>query len=128
MSFVNSTDSLYWFDKPLKYSQHAEMRSLERGIPVLEYLPPTAKLVDCFRDTNGFAFRLVFKIEGDLKDYYIVLAHCGEVVTVYLPTKNLYETKENQKNYKRSANKKFANYFGAIDHELIPDNLKLRYW
>ena len=42
---MNEESSLYWFDKPLIYTEHARIRCYERGAPFLDYLPLDARFV-----------------------------------------------------------------------------------
>ena len=125
---TNPTDPEYWFDKPLVYSYHARQRCESRGILPLDFLPIRSKLVDCDRDLNGNPTRLVFKINDGIKEYQLVMTASGEVVTVYYVHKGTYELAQNKKQSKREINTTLATFFGSRDHEMIPDNLKMRHW
>ena len=86
----DKTSPLYWFDKPLMYSDHAVMRSFERYIPIINFLPLYAKYEGDKRGSQCFTYY------NQIGKVLIVLCGSGTVVTTYYmkpDTKHKIKTK-----------------------------------
>jgi len=79
---------LYWFDKPLLYTIHAEIRALERKVPIVEYLPVNCKI----RISPEYGYEVIFKI--DSSKYTFIVSGTGTVITLYNYDYNYYKTKK----------------------------------
>ena len=78
----DKTSPLYWFDKPLIYSEHAILRSFQRYIPIIHFLPLDAKFEGMSNDRYCFSyFNQVSKVMILLSD------NCDVVTTYYLRLK-----------------------------------------
>lgn len=67
------------FDGPttLTYSYHAIERALTRKLPILETLPPVARLAD--RDAQA----MIFKVDDTKKGFYVILSEDNVVLTTF---------------------------------------------
>ena len=105
----------YWFDKPLYYTNHAKERCMEREIQELDFLPISAKLVDCDKDKSGRVCAVCFKVDS----FYIVISVDGAVVTVFNNENKGMKRYNHRKNERRFYTKKLISYFGDENHKLI---------
>lgn len=69
--------TLYWFDKPLKYTSHSVNRSYERYVPPVIFLPIDAKFVE---EKNG---RYSFTYYNQIAKVRIVIVDPGIVITTF---------------------------------------------
>lgn len=72
---------LYWFDKLLKYSNHAEIRSFERDLPLIDFLPLDSKFLYCTRKKDVYS--MTFETIAKGKRMEIAINSLGVVMTVY---------------------------------------------
>ena len=79
---------LYWFDKPLVYSIHAENRARERKVPFYIYIPVNSKIT--ISPIDGY--EVTFK--DDDSKYVLVVTATGTVITVYRYNYNFYKSKK----------------------------------
>jgi hypothetical protein len=79
---------LYWFDKPLLYTIHAEIRALERKVPIVEYLPVNCKI----RFSPEYGYEVIFKI--DSSKYTFIVSGTGTVITLYNYNYNYHKSKK----------------------------------
>jgi hypothetical protein len=93
---------LYWFDKVLTYTRHAEFRSYERDLPIVTFLPLNAKFLFSMKRKDVYA--LTFEATVNHRVMIIVVNTINKVVTVY--PKILSKADEFQYKYK--------NYLGAF--------------
>ena len=61
----------------LIYSHHAIERALTRKLPILQSLPPVARLAD--RDTQA----MVYKVDDTKKGFYVILSEDNVVLTTF---------------------------------------------
>ena len=78
---MNAESTLYWFDKPLVYSEHALLRSYERYTPILTYLPVNAKLVNIIDMDYTVSYTFHFDYKG--QTLCLVINNLGTVVTTF---------------------------------------------
>jgi len=80
---MNEESSLYWFDKPLIYTEHARFRCYERGAPFLDYLPLDARFVS--KKTPKIMKLPVYKFVVDYSNKLlcILVNDNGVVATTY---------------------------------------------
>lgn len=83
MVFYNKEweNPLYWFDKLLKYSNHAELRSYERDLPLIDFLPIDSKFLYSTRKIDVYSMTFETTIKG--KRVEIAINSLGFVMTVY---------------------------------------------
>jgi hypothetical protein len=79
---------LYWFDKPLLYTIHAENRALERKVPVVDYFPVNCKI----RTSPEYGYEVVFKLNSS--KYTFIVSGTGTVITLYNYNYNYYKSKK----------------------------------
>jgi hypothetical protein len=80
---MNEESSLYWFDKPLIYTEHARIRCYERGTPFLDYLPLDAKFV-CKKTHKSMKLPMFkFVVNYNNKLLCILVNDNGVVATTY---------------------------------------------
>jgi hypothetical protein len=72
---------LYWFDKLLTYSQHAELRSFERDLPLLDFLPVNSKYLYHILKTDVYS--MTFETTVNHKKMHIAINSLGTVMTVF---------------------------------------------
>jgi len=72
---------LYWFDKLLKYSNHAEIRSFERDLPLIDFLPLDSKFLYYTRKKDVYSMTFETIVKG--KRMEIAINSLGVVMTVY---------------------------------------------
>ena len=72
---------LYWFDKLLKYSNHAELRSFERDLPLIDFLPLDSKFLFSTRKKDVYSMTFETTVKG--KRMEIAINSLGAVMTVY---------------------------------------------
>jgi len=72
---------LYWFDKLLKYSNHAELRSFERDLPLIDFLPIDSKFLYSTRKKNVYSMTFETTVKG--KRIEIAINSLNVVMTVY---------------------------------------------
>lgn len=72
---------LYWFDKLLTYSDHAELRSFERDLPLIDFLPVNSKFLHrvCKRDV----YSMTFETTVNHKKIHIAINSLGIVMTAF---------------------------------------------
>jgi hypothetical protein len=75
---------LHWFDISLVYTDHAKERAEQRGIEVLDYLPPKSKFVK--KSIRKRSQVYLFSYKQDKRDVVIVICENGIVLTVYYET------------------------------------------
>ena len=78
---MNETSTLFWFDKPLVYSEHALLRSYERYTPIITYLPVNAKFMSVL-DT-GYTISYAFDFDYKGKTLRLIINNQGMVVTTF---------------------------------------------
>jgi hypothetical protein len=79
----DKSSPLYWFDKPLRYTDHAIFRSFERYIPLIHFLPLNAKFEGMREDAYCFSYR------NQVSKVYIAISDSGAVITTYYMKVNL---------------------------------------
>ena len=72
---------LYWFDKLLNYSEHATLRTLERDLPFVDYLPLNSKFL--YRTFKKDVYSMTFETIVNHKRLQIAINSLGKVMTVY---------------------------------------------
>lgn len=72
---------LYWFDKLLTYSQHAELRSFERDLPMIDFLPINSKFL--YRTLKTDVYSMTFETTVNHKKIHIAINSLGTVMTVF---------------------------------------------
>lgn len=72
---------LYWFDKLLTYSQHAEERSFERDLPMIDFLPLDSKFL--YRKKKTDVYSMTFETTVNHKKIHIAINSLGTVMTVF---------------------------------------------
>jgi hypothetical protein len=75
---------LHWFDISLVYTDHAKERAEQRGIEVINYLPPKSKFIRKSKRMKSHAY--LFSYKQDKRDVVIVICENGIVLTVYYET------------------------------------------
>lgn len=75
---------LFWFDVRLIYTDHAKERAEQRGIEVLDYLPPKSKFIK--KSIRKRSPVHLFSYKQDKRDVVIVICEDGIVLTVYYET------------------------------------------
>ena len=108
----------YWFDKPLKFTNHAKERCLDRAVFSHDYLPINSKLIDCEKDSNNNIKTLCFKV-NEKGDCYIV-SYDGVVITVFNCNDKRYDKYIERKKTARYHESYLNAYFGHSAHKLIP--------
>ena len=78
---MNETSSLFWFDKPLVYSEHALLRCYQRYTPIISYLPVNAKFISSL-DT-GYTISYTFDFDYKGKTLRVIINNQGVVVTTF---------------------------------------------
>ena len=79
---------LYWFDKPLLYTIHAENRALERKVPLVDYIPLNSKI----RVSQEYGYEVVMKVDNS--KYTFIVSGTGTVITCYKYNYNYYKSKK----------------------------------
>ena len=72
---------LYWFDKLLMYSDHAELRSFERDLPLIDFLPINSKFL--YRTMKTDVYSMTFETTVNHKKIHIAINSIGKVMTVF---------------------------------------------
>jgi hypothetical protein len=72
---------LYWFDTLLTYSQHAELRSFERDLPMIDFLPINSKFL--YRTLKTDVYSMTFETTVNHKKIHIAINSLGTVMTVF---------------------------------------------
>jgi hypothetical protein len=72
---------LYWFDTLLTYSQHAELRSFERDLPMIDFLPVNSKFL--YRTLKTDVYSMTFETTVNHKKIHIAINSLGTVMTVF---------------------------------------------
>ena len=72
---------LYWFDKLLTYSDHAEMRRFERDLPLLDFLPVNSKYL--YHILKKDMYSMTFETTVNHKKMHIAISSLGTVMTVF---------------------------------------------
>ena len=72
---------LYWFDKLLTYSDHAELRSFERDLPLIDFLPVNSKFL--YRKKKTDVYSLTFETIVNHKKIHIAINSLGIVMTAF---------------------------------------------
>jgi hypothetical protein len=72
---------LFWFDKLLKYSNHAELRSFERDLPLIDFLSLDSKFLFSTRKKDVYSMTFETTVKG--KRMEIAINSLGAVMTVY---------------------------------------------
>jgi len=72
---------LYWFDKLLTYSDHGGLRSIERDVPRIDFLPVNSKFLHKVRKKDVYS--MTFETVVNHKKIHIAINSLGNVVTVY---------------------------------------------
>ena len=75
---------LFWFDVRLIYTDHAKERAEQRGIEVLDYLPPKSKFIK--KSIRKRSPVHLFSYKQDKRDVVIIICEDGIVLTVYYET------------------------------------------
>jgi len=102
---MNEESPLNWFDKPLKYSEHAFIRCYERGTPTLNYLPVTAKFINksLQKSMNIPVYKFEINYEG--KTLYLLVNNRGVVATTYFKLSYLKSRQKKEKPTFKNYNK-----------------------
>ena len=74
-------DPLYWFDKLLIYSKHAELRTIERDLPFVDFLPLDSKYL--YRILKKDVYSMTFETTVNHKRMQIAINSLGVVMTVF---------------------------------------------
>ena len=72
---------LYWFDKLLTYSDHAELRSFERDLPLIDFLPVNSKFL--YRVCKRDVYSMTFETTVNHKKIHIAINSLGVVMTAF---------------------------------------------
>ena len=72
---------LYWFDTLLTYSQHAELRSFERDLPMIDFLPINSKFL--YRTLKTDVYSMTFETTVNHKKIQIAINSLDTVMTVF---------------------------------------------
>jgi hypothetical protein len=72
---------LYWFDKLLTYTEHAELRMIERDLPLVDFLPLESKFL--YRTLKRDVYSMTFETVVNHKRMEIAINSLGYVMTVY---------------------------------------------
>jgi len=72
---------LYWFDKLLTYSDHAELRSFERDLPLIDFLPVNSKFL--YRVCKRDVYSMTFETTVNHKKIHIAINSLGIVMTAF---------------------------------------------
>lgn len=80
---MNAKPSLYWFDKPLTYTRHAQNRCYLREAPFLDYLPLNARYISTkiHKYRKEPVHKYFVDIDGEV--LCIILNDYGLVITNY---------------------------------------------
>ena len=83
MVFYNKEweNPLFWFDKLLKYSNHAELRSFERDLPLIDFLSLDSKFL--FSTRKKDVYSMTFETTVNQKRIHIAINSLGIVMTVF---------------------------------------------
>ena len=72
---------LFWFDKMLTYSEHAMLRTMERDLPFIDFLPVDSKYLYHVLKKDVFSMTFETTVKG--KRMEIAISSIGVVMTVY---------------------------------------------
>ena len=72
---------LFWFDKMLTYSEHARLRTMERDLPFIDFLPVGSKYLYHVLKKDVFSMTFETTVKG--KRMEIAINSIGVVMTVY---------------------------------------------
>jgi hypothetical protein len=72
---------LYWFDKLLTYSDHAELRCFERDLPLIDFLPVNSKFL--YRTMKTDVYSMTFETTVNHKKIHIAINSLGIVMTAF---------------------------------------------
>lgn len=72
---------LYWFDTLLTYSEHGTLRTLERDLPFVDFLPLNSKFL--YRTLKKDVYSMTFETTVNHKRMHIAINSLGIVMTVF---------------------------------------------
>jgi hypothetical protein len=77
---------LFWFDKLLRYSQHATERTIERDIPFIDFLPLESTFL--YRTLKKDVWSMTFETTVNHKTIHIAINSHGMVMTAFPKVKS----------------------------------------